>query len=318
MDRQATAEFQVPAAAFVSGLGPAMQILHDRVNEIAGSEIPVLVVGECGVGKDAYARWIHRLSSRSELRFHKVNCASFDTDLLPRQFRQSSAKESPGVPCGTLYLDNVQELDSSAQRILLSYLANGEDDDSILPLCIRFISSAAAGLESEIELNRFRRELYFRLNGICLRIPPLRERTEDIPLLAEHFLKKYSTAFKKNAPQVNDYALRSLSAYPWPGNIRELENFVRKAVLFGSLEPALNELHPFAPVTSDNTIAMPRSSLKTAARAASKKAERELILQALERTHWNRKRAARDLQISYKSLLYKIKQIGVSERKQES
>lgn len=319
MDHQATAEFQAPAAVFVSGLGPATQVLHERVNEIAGTDIPVLVVGECGVGKDAYARWIHRLSSRSELRFLKFNCASFDADLLPHHIRQSSASESQGVPCGTtLYLDNVQELDPSAQRILLSYLANGEDDDSILPWSIRFISSAAASLESEIELNRFRRELYFRLNGICLRIPPLRERTEDIPLLAEHFLKKYATAFKKNAPQLNDHAFRSLSAYHWPGNIRELENFARKAVLFGNLEPALNELHPFVPVTSDTAIAMPRSSLKTAARAASKRAERELILQALERTHWNRKRAARDLQVSYKSLLHKIKQIGVFERKQES
>jgi two-component system response regulator AtoC len=214
-------------------------------------------------------------------------------------------------------LDNLQELDAAAQRTLLSWLSDSEDTEPGTEQGMRLISSATSNLESEVELGRFRRELYFRLNGACLRIPPLRERVEDIPLLAEHFLGKYSTAFNKNAPQLNQAAAQALREYHWPGNIRELENFIRKAVLFGDFQIALKELQFVGLGTSKPGASTQCSSLKVAARAASKKAERELILQALEHTHWNRKRAARDLQISYKSLLYKIKQIGVSEKKQE-
>jgi len=215
-------------------------------------------------------------------------------------------------------LDNVQELDLAAQRALLAALPDNEDIDHGIEPGLRIISSATSGLEPEVENGRFRRELYFRLNGATLRIPPLRERTEDIPLLAELLLNKHSAILKKEAPRLNEEALRLLAVYHWPGNIRELENFARKAVLFGDVHLALRELQPAGSVPSKLASPGAGCSLKTAARAASKKAERELILQALERTHWNRKRAARDLQISYKSLLYKIKQIGVSNGKQES
>jgi DNA-binding NtrC family response regulator len=301
---------------FIHGLGPAMQALHDMVREIAQTDIPVLITGECGVGKDAVARLIHRLSPRKEDPFHKLNCASLEVELLPRQTRNTSGNPSSAALHGTVYLDNIQELDAVAQRAVLSYLCEAEDNDLGLAQEVRVISSASSNLELEIELSRFRRELYLRLNGTCLRIPPLRERMEDIPILAEHFLGKHSAALKKSAPAWTESARTTLREYHWPGNLRELENFTRRAVLFGDFQIALNELRPpgNGPIPAQPS---PSSSLKTAARAASKKAERELILQALERTHWNRKRAARDLQISYKSLLYKIKQIGVSERKPE-
>jgi two-component system, NtrC family, response regulator AtoC len=316
MDRQDTDVLQAPAGvSLVTGVAPAMRLLHDMVNEVARTEIPVLLIGESGAGKDAYAKLLHQLSSGNNLRFFKCNCASFD--LIPDQLRQSKVNRPGLQSCGTLYLDNVQELEPAAQRALLSVLPDGEDTDSSVERVGRLVSSATASLESDVELGRFRRELYFRLNGACLRIPPLRERVEDIPALTEHFLSKHSTALKKYSPHLNEKVIEVLSAYHWPGNIRELENFARKAVLFGDFQIALNELQLAAnqaptPVQSGGV-----SSLKVAARAASKKAERELILQALELTHWNRKRAARDLQISYKSLLYKIKQIGVSEENHE-
>ena len=293
-----------------------MQTLRDMVAEIALTDIPVLVLGESGTGKDAYARLIHRLSQRNEKRFHKFNCAAFDAGLLPNVSRPSHRSHGSTDP-GTLYLDNVQELDPAAQRALLSCLTEGEDSDAIAERRIRVISSAVSGLEPEVELGRFRRELYFRLNGACLRIPPLRKRPEDIPVLAEHFISKHSTALKRSAPALNEAAIRALVSYHWPGNIRELENFIRNAVLFGDFQIALQELRSPDLESPKQGSSVQGSSLKLAARAASKKAERELILQALERTHWNRKRAARDLQISYKSLLYKIKQIGVSSGKQE-
>ena len=317
MDRQDTDVLQAPpGATIVTGLGPVMQRLQYAVHEIARTDIPVLIVGETGTGKDAYARLIHQFSPRSGLRFHKCNCASLDLELLLGQIRQFQGGRSLASDySGTLYLDNLQELDPSAQRVLLSLLPEGEDTNSNVELIGRLVSSTTASLESEVEFSRFRRELYFRLNGLCLRIPPLRERMEDIPVLTEYFLNKYLAALKRNPPHLTEKVIQALAAYHWPGNIRELENFARKAVLLGDFQIALNELQLAANQAPTPAQTARVSSLKVAARAASNKAERELILQALERTHWNRKRAARDLQISYKSLLYKIKQVGVSEEK---
>lgn len=298
---------------FVYGLGPTMQTVNDMAAEISRTDIPVLIVGESGTGKDAYARLIHRLSLKKELRLQRIDCATFDPGQLLNQPRQSSQSLFAGEPCGTLYFDNVQDLDMACQRALLPHLPDGQSASLREENWVRIISSATRSLESEVEGGRFRRELYFRLNGACLRLPPLRERIEDIPVLTEYFLSKHSTLLNRKAPPLSNKAMQDLAAYHWPGNIRELENFARKIVVFGDAAMALNDLHTTwmaAPAPIENVSGTP---LKVAARVASKRAERELIMQALERTHWNRKRAARDLQISYKSLLYKIKQIG--ERK---
>lgn len=311
MNHHRTSVQDEPAiAGFVYGLGPAMQALNDMVAEIARTDIPVLVVGESGTGKDAYAKLIHRLSLKNETPLQKINCASFDPGQLLSQMRQSNPRFTTADPPGTLYLDNVQDLDMACQRALLSLLPDGESIDSKDEFSLRLISSTARSLESEVEAGRFRRELYFRLNGACLRLPPLRERMEDIPVLAEYFLNKHSTALKKKAPPLSNKAIQTLTAYHWPGNIRELENLARKIVVFGDVQLALNDLQTASIVTGRTAVVAQGASLKVAARAASKQAERELIMQALERTRWNRKRAARELQISYKSLLYKIKQIG--------
>jgi len=318
MDRQPTDILQPTSGSeFVHGLGPSMQLLKEMAFEIARTDIPVLIVGESGSGKDAYARHIHRLSLRNDLWFQKFNCASFDSAFLPHKKQRLESGSLPENPWGTLYLDNIQELDEAAQRILLSWLPDS-DDDLARTQAVRIVSSAMPVLEREVECCHFRRELYFRLNGACLSIPPLRERLEDIPVLADYFLNKHAALLKKNPPQLNEPVIQALSAYPWPGNIRELENFARKAVVFGDFRIALQESRSSGCESAKQEVTAQSSSLKVAARAASKKAERELILQALERTHWNRKRAARDLQISYKSLLYKIKQIGVSSGKNES
>jgi DNA-binding NtrC family response regulator len=275
-------------------------------------------VGESGTGKDAYAKLIHRLSSKGESRLKKINCASFEPADLFGELRKLRQSHTPPDSYGTFYLDNVQEMDSVSQRELLSHLADGENLDSNEESSVRFISSTAASLESEVESGRFRRELYFRLNGVCLRLPPLRERKEDIPALMDYFINKHSMLLKRVAPPINDKAIQAMSAYHWPGNIRELENLARKLVVFGDVQIALNDLQISGIVNYAAPESSQGGSLKVAARAASKKAERELIMQALERTRWNRKRAARELQISYKSLLYKIKQIGVSSGKHES
>lgn len=303
---------------FVYGLGSTVQTLNDMVGEIARTDIPVLVVGESGTGKDVYAKLIHRLSHKSDSRLKKINCASFDPAELFAHLRQSQQPLTLAESFGTFYLDNVQELDAASQRELLSHLPDGESLDSKDQASVRFISSTSGTLESDVEAGSFRRELYFRLNGVCLRLPPLRERTEDIPALVHNFVNKHSALLNKPAPHITDKAFQTLSAYHWPGNLRELENLARKLVVFGDVQVALNDLQMAAFGSYAPAGPLQGGSLKVAARAASKKAERELIMQALERTRWNRKRAARELQISYKSLLYKIKQIGVSNGKHES
>ena len=308
MDQQQTHVMETPTTeGFVYGVSPTIQTVNEMAAEIAGTDIPVLILGESGSGKDAYARFIHRLSAKRELRLQKIDCATLEPAQFTNQMRLSSLLSEE--TCGTIYFDNVQELGVESQRALLSVLPDEQNSDRKAG-CVRVISSTPRSLESEVEEGRFRRELYFRLNGACLRLPPLRERSEDVPALAEHFLNKHAALLKRKRPPVGTKQMQDLVAYHWPGNIRELENLARKIVVFGDVQMVLNDLHSawiadHVPVESG-----PRASLKVAARAASQRAEREMIMQALERTHWNRKRAARELQISYKSLLYKIKQIG--------
>jgi two-component system, NtrC family, response regulator AtoC len=299
--------------AFVYGQGTDMHSLNVLAAEIARTDIPVLLVGESGTGKDVYARLIHRLSGRTESSLLKINCAALDAGQLLNEVRAAFQSSSNGgdAPTRTIFLDGVHELDAACQRVLLSLLPDGEAKACTGKPVTRVVSSTSCNFEKEIEAGRFRLELYFRINGVILRLPPLRERKEDIPDLLECFLGKHSSELGKSTPELTRDARKLLFAYDWPGNIRELENVARKIVAVGDAGLALSDLssriaQPLAAANSNG------SSLKVAARAASRRTERELILKALEHTHWNRKRAARDLQISYKSLLYKIKQIGAA------
>jgi len=297
----------------LSARSAIMQSLNLMVDEIAKTDIAILLIGESGTGKEVYARLIHKVSNLGSTPMKKVNCAATDAGRLLAQIRESlgTAGGSGYAKPQTLFLDGVDELDLSCQRVLLSLLSDSEQKCSSGEAAVRFISSSSADLEKDIEEGRFRRELYFRINGVVLRLPPLRERKEDIPDLLEYLLVKHAGELKKHVPVLNDSALELLTSYDWPGNIRELENVARKIVALGDPALALGDLRA-APASLPRPSETPRfSPLKAAARAASRRTEKELILQALERTRWNRKRAAHELQISYKSLLYKIKQIGV-------
>jgi two-component system response regulator AtoC len=174
------------------------------------------------------------------------------------------------------------------------------------------ISTSRRGLEEDLRAGKFAEELYFRLNGVCLRIPPLRERNGDLLELVDYFSSKYSNLFERPRPIMNAEVLDRLSGYSWPGNIRQLENTIKKIVATSDCDVALADLVDISPGVN-RSILSPASSLKAAARAASRQAERELISRALNRTHWNRKRAAQELQISYKALLYKLKQLGLED-----
>jgi len=300
-------------SGLVLGQTAVVLSLNALVAEIAKTNIPVLLVGESGTGKEVYARWLHRLSGHDETLLKKLNCASLGPEQLVGELQRMTevgTSSVNGLP-RTLFLDGVHELDVACQKALLSILPDGESGPQREKVLERLICTSTPDLEKEVEGGRFRRELYFRISGAILNLPPLRERKEDIPALIEYFLFKHARESGKSVPELSRETRNLLRSYDWPGNIRELENLTRKIVAVGDSRIVLGDVRlRFAGLPALSEVPQ-GSSLKVAARAASRRAERELILQALERTHWNRKRAARELQISYKALLYKIKQIGV-------
>jgi two-component system response regulator AtoC len=301
---------------FVPGHSSAIQTVNAIVEEIARTNIPVLLTGESGTGKDVYGRVIHLLSGQRATPLKKVNCRAVEhTQVL--EVLKSSLREPDGNCQGsreTVFLDGIDELDLEGQKSLLDLFPDGETDESN-PSRFRIICSTLRNLKKEVESGRFRTELYFRINGVCLRLPPLRSRNQDIFLFMDHFLAKHAEELGREAPLLTDKEKEFLGTHDWPGNVRELENFSRRIVLLGDSRRAMDEFREL-PAAERMEVGEPNCfPLKVAARTASRQAERDLIAKALERTHWNRKRAARELQISYKSLLYKIKQTGLEEER---
>jgi two-component system response regulator AtoC len=293
---------------FVFGLGSATKELDKIVADLAETDIPILLLGESGTGKDAYARLIHRLSGLPEASLRKVACTRDDTKVLIEEIRAALTMEQPG----TLFLDGIDELEPACQRMLISLLPDDEVHLNQRTVRARLVSSSSENLEQQVARGQFRRELYFRINAAPLRILPLRERKEDISALFDCLVARHSHELQRTPPLVESKAMDILISYHWPGNIRELENVARKIVALGNVDAALADLRGSTHTSHLGTGKSP-SSLKVASRAASDKAEREMILKALAHTQWNRKRAARELQISYKSLLYKIKELVVRE-----
>jgi two-component system, NtrC family, response regulator AtoC len=299
---------------FVAGMSPAMRTLESVIVEIASTDIPVLLIGECGTGKEMFAHRVHQLSRHSGEPLVRISCAAMNFANFPRELGLNSEGHAEPRKNGgkTVFFDEISELDAACQRHLLYALPDGTDETRRGLLTARVISATNRNLDEELRSGRFRSELYYRINGVCLRLPPLRERKEDIPLLVEFFLTKHAAQLSRPRPLLGPRTLRAFMDHSWPGNIRELENVVKKIVALGDEQLALAELDGAARETRAAEVPEIRGhSLKAAARAASREAERELILKALARTRWNRKRAAQELQISYKSLLYKLKQIGV-------
>src|SRR6202522_4294848 len=306
---------------FVTGMCPAMQTLEGVIAEIAPTNIPVLLLGESGTGKAMFAQRIHQLSTRCEEPLVTISCAAMNPAQLSSELRLSASRNTDAsvAKAGSVIFDEISELDSACQRNLLYALPDGHADAGRGLLGARVISTTRRNLEDEMRAGRFRTELYYRINGVCLRLPPLRDRREDIPILVEFFLTKHAALFARPRPSLSARTMRMLLDHSWPGNIRELENVVKKIVALGDEQLAVSELTA-APVERlvPAEISEPRgNSLKQAARAASREAEKELILKALAHTRWNRKRAAEELQISYKALLYKLKQIGRQDSEAE-
>jgi two-component system response regulator AtoC len=301
---------------FVGGMSPAIRILETVIAEIAPTNIPVLLIGESGTGKEMFARRVHSLSQRCRESLMRTSCASMNAATLGAELGLNSHRDGDGPKHrgGTVLFDEISELDPACQRTLLYALPDDQAETRHGMISARVISTTRRNLDEEMRAGRFRRELYYRMNGVCLRLPPLRERAEDIPLLVELFLTKHAAQFGRPRPILSARTIRVFLEHEWPGNIRELETVVKKIVALGDERLAVDELDgPTREARPPEANEVRGSSLKDAARAASREAERGLIMEALARTHWNRKRAAQQLQISYKSLLHKLKQIGLDD-----
>jgi DNA-binding NtrC family response regulator len=256
---------------FVTGICPAMQTLENVVAEIAPTSIPVLFVGESGTGKAMFARRVHQLSARSEAPLLAISCAAMNPAQLSSELRLDAGLDEDRRlgSAGSVIFDEISELDSACQRNLLYALPDGHGDVRRGTLEARVISTTSRNLDDEMRAGRFRTELYYRINGVCLR-----DRREDIPILVESFLGKYAAQFGRPRPSMSPRTVRKLMEHSWPGNIRELENVVKKIIALGDEQIAVSEL-TLAPAEPRLEIPASRGySLKAASRAASREAER--------------------------------------------
>ncbi len=294
-----------PHMEFLEGISPSMRPVEVVIGELAQNDVPVLLLAEAGAGKRTIAKRIHETSGRSAQPFRMVACAT----LTPESFEACGANSLFSE--GTLFLEEVADLNSASQVKLLEALPKVEGNgNGHRPT--RLICGSSRELEAEVRSGRFREDLYYRISGVCLRLPPLRQRREDIPYFMSFFLSKFSQDFRRSMPVLSAQTQQLFQDYAWPGNVRELEDTARAIVALGDEALAMGGLRAML-TKADRSLNGERVSLKQAARAASREAEKELILKVLTRTRWNRRRAAQELQISYKALLYKLKQIGYGE-----
>jgi two-component system response regulator AtoC len=260
-----------------------------------------LLTGEAGCGKRVAAEQIHLLSTRSGKSFQVIDASGVTPAALAQGFIE-----------GTLLLDEITNLTEVAQKALLDRISarsgNGHEGTNLA----RLICTSAGDLEGEVRAGRFREDLYYRISAVSLRIPPVRQRKEDIPRLVDLYLAQYAAEFGRNVPRLRPETRQFFQEYDWPGNLRELADAAKAIVALGDDALAMGGLRSLLARSEKGNGGL-KMSLKDAAKAASREAEKELILRVLTRTRWNRRRAAKELQISYKALLYKLKQIGYGE-----
>jgi two-component system, NtrC family, response regulator AtoC len=287
------------ARIWIESVSAGMRTVEAMVRELSQNDVPMLVVAEHGSGKAAVAARIHALSRRAAEPFQVYQGQEANEEILAARDGQS----------GTVYLQEVGDLSAAAQKELVRQIGLSGAEQRRVP---RYICGTSRELEPEVKAGKFREDLYYGISGVCLRLPPLRQRKEDIPILRDWFLSAAARDFCRAVPVLSPETQNFFLEYNWPGNIRELKDAARAIVGLGDETLAMGGLRSLLRRV-DRGGNGEKISLKDAARAASREAEREIILQVLTRTRWNRRRAAQELQISYKALLYKLKQIGYEE-----
>jgi two-component system, NtrC family, response regulator AtoC len=339
-----------PVSGELLGTSEQMKEVRELIDRVADTDVTVLIRGESGTGKELVARAVHAASPRKDRTFVKVNCAALPSELLESElfgFERGAftgaIQHKPGkfefANHGTMFLDEISEMGAPLQSKLLQVLQDGvfarlggRQDVSV---DVRVVAATNRDLELAVQEGQFREDLFFRLNVVCITLPPLRQRRDEIRPLTEYFLARYSEHYNKPSMQLANDTLRLFAEYEWPGNVRELENLIKRMVILGTDTsirrevadaiagrymkvgpiPALQSGAPPAmaaptaaqPAAAPPAPPVPCGSLKDIGRMAAREAERELIQRTLEDTRWNRREAAEILGISYKALLYKIK-----------
>lgn len=323
-----------PPEGVVFGRSAAMAAIRRVVEAVVSTNVPILILGESGSGKEVLAKEVHYRSERANHPFLKVSCPAIPASLLESElfgyekgaFTGAHASKPGRVELahqGTLFLDEIAELDISLQAKLLHLLQDGRfsrvGDREERQVDVHFIAATNQELETQVALGHFRQDLFFRLNVITIQMPPLRERREDIPLLVEYFLAEHTARYGRAVPPPSPTVLQLLEQHSWPGSIRELENVIKRYVILGTEDALVSSLMP-RPETAwvketPQTGILP---LKQTTKRALREVERAAILNALQATRWNRRKAAKLLQISYRALLYKIKDCGLPSKRTPS
>ncbi len=320
---------------FFIAASPAMRKIRSQAALVANVDIPVLLLGESGTGKEVLARLIHKLSPRAHRTFLKVNCAAVPADLLeselfgyePGAFTGANhAKPGKFELCnrGTILLDEIGEMPPLLQAKLLHVLQDQQfsrlGSRSVIKVDVRILAATNINIPEALATKRLREDLYYRLNAFTLTLPPLRDRKEEIPILLKHSMSRMAERYARAPLPLSPKLLQACQNHSWPGNLRELNNFLKRYLILGDENLAVTELLPKNDSNGGGSgdsgfRSSDAGGLKSLARSAKDEAEAQAIAQALEQTNWNRKQAAAILQISYKALLYKIRQYGIAESK---
>ena len=324
------------------GDSPKMTQVKNIIEQVADSELTVLIRGESGTGKEIVGRMLHTLSGRSEEQFTKVNCAAIPRDLLEAELFgyekgafTGAHKTKPGrfevANKGSIFLDEIGDMPMELQSKLLQVLEQQEfvrvGGINNIHVDVRIICATNKNLEEAIQRQQFRDDLFYRLNEITVFLPPLRERPEDIPLLVKYFLDRYNSLYDKDYPELSSEAMARMADFSWPGNVRQLENLIKQIVVRGDesiigdlLSTGIPSISPVASTVGDAEVEMSEElvnsySLKKRVGFAVAREEKKLISEVLNKTNWNRRKASELLEISYRSLLYKIKEYNLNSSK---
>ena len=319
----------VPPDDIIFGHSEIMRGLQQTVEQIAAAELPVLIYGETGTGKEVLANYIHGHSQRENGPFIKISCAAIPVSLLEAELFgyeegafTGACSAKPGLveqaDAGTLLLDHIAELDITIQAKLLQLLQDGTftriGGEQELKIDTRIICIASRSLQEETANGRFRLDLFHRINGASLRVPELRERSEDIPSIAAYLIALFNEMFDAEAWPLSPAMCRRLQQYRWPGNIRELENVLRRYVVMGSPESIAEDIARRSFAFPPTELPIHRSlPLKARTQQLVREVETQAILRVLHLNNWNRRKSAQMLNISYRALLYKIRSAGIGE-----
>jgi two-component system response regulator AtoC len=322
---------ELPGEAVIFGSTPAMREIRSKIDSILSSDLPVLIQGESGTGKEVVARFLHTRSSRREAQFVKLNCAATPANLLESElfgFEKGSfagaSENRPGLveiaDGGTLFLNEIGDISLELQGKLLRLLRDGSytriGGRERQTGRVRVVCATNVHLLDAVETGAFREDLFYRIDVVSLRLSPLRDRKNDIPQLCEYFLQKLSRQFQRSVPRLNPVALHLLKQWDWPGNLRELENWVARAIILGDDQVPGAELRRRLEMPDRFVDRQPRlGSLKAATHRATSAVTSALILKALQANRWNRRKTAEELNMSYRALLYKLRDVGLPQRR---